>query len=212
METTALSPILDVADLRFAHPGQPPLAAGWSTRIGAGVTLLYGDTGTGKSTLLRVLAGQLAAQGRLNLAGAHLDRERDAYQRNVFFCDPDTDAFHKVTALECATSLNAGDARFSEARWRTFVEGFSLTPHLAKPMYMLSTGSRRKALLAAALASGRPLILLDEPTAALDAASIRFLWRELATLAEQPDQAIVVASAAQIDSVPLAGLIELPLR
>lgn len=212
MNPTALAPILDVKDLCFAHPGQPALAAGWSASIGAGVTLLYGDTGSGKSTVLRLIAGRLPAEGRLTLAGARLDGEPEAYQRNVFFCDPTTVAFDEVTAVECTASLNAGDARFSEANWRTFIEGFSLTPHLDKPMYMLSTGSKRKVWLAAALASGRALTLLDEPTGGLDAASIRFLWRAFACLVEQPDRAIVVASAARIDSVPLSGSIELPLR
>ena len=211
MKLTALAPILDVEDLCFAHPGQPALAAGWSASIGAGVTLLYGDTGSGKSTVLRLISGRLPAEGRLTLAGARLDGEPEAYQRNVFFCDPTTDAFDKLTAVECTASLKAGDARFSEARWRTLIEGFSLTPHLGKPMYMLSTGSKRKVWLAAALASGRALTLLDEPTGGLDAASIRFLWRALADLAEWPDRAIVVASAARIDSVPLSGSIELPL-
>lgn len=212
MNPTALAPILDIKDLRFAHPGEPALAAGWSASIRAGVTLLYGDTGSGKSTVLRLIAGSLPAEGRLTVAGARLDLEPEAYRRNVFFCDPTTDAFDKVTALECAASLKAGDARFSEERWRTFIEGFSLALHLDKPMYMLSTGSRRKAWLAAALASGRPLTLLDEPTGGLDAGSIRFLWRALDRLAEEPDRAIVVASAARIDSIPLSGSIELPLR
>jgi ABC-type multidrug transport system ATPase subunit len=211
MNPTALAPILDVEDLCFAHPGQPPLATGWCASIGAGVTLLYGDTGSGKSTILRLIAGRLRTEGRLTLAGARLDGEPDAYQRNLFFFDPTTDAFDEVTALQCTASLNAGDARFDEARWRTFIEGFSLAPHLGKPMSMLSTGSKRKVWLAAALASGRALILLDEPTGGLDAASIRFLWRALADLAEGP-RAIVVASAARIDSVPLSGSIELPLR
>jgi len=209
---TALAPILDVKDLCFAHPGQPALAAGWCASIGAGVTLLYGDTGSGKSTVIRLIAGRLPAEGRLTLAGARLDVEPEAYQRNVFFCDPTTDAFDEVSAVGCTASLNAGDARFSEARWRTLIEGFSLTPHLDKPMYMLSTGSKHKVWLAAALASGRALTLLDEPTGGLDASSIRFLWRSLACLAERPDRAIVVASAARIDSVLLAGSIELPLR
>jgi len=212
MDATTLTPVLDIEDLCFAYPGQPALAAGWSASIGPGITLLYGDTGSGKSTLLRLIAGTVPADGRLRLAGAHLDREPGAYRRNVFFCDPETDAFDKVTARDCTQSLGAGDAHFDEAGWRTFVEGFALTPHLDKPMYMLSTGSKRKVWLAAALASGRALTLLDEPTAGLDAASIRFLWRALADVAEQSARAIIVASAAQIDSVPLSGLIELPIR
>jgi len=211
MNSTTLSCILDVKDLSFAYPGQPALAAGWCASIGAGVTLLFGDTGSGKSAILQVIGGRLPAEGQLTLAGARLDREPEAYQRNLFFCDPTTDAFDQVSARALSASLKTGDAGFSDLRWQACIEGFSLTPHIDKPMYMLSTGTKRKVWLAAALASGRALTLLDEPTGALDAASIRFLWRALTELAGQP-RAIVVASAARIDSVPLSASIELPLR
>jgi ABC-type multidrug transport system ATPase subunit len=213
MTTAAHSPILQVQGLSFAYPGQPALAANWSTSIFAGVTLLHGDTGSGKSTLLRVFAGDLLpSAGRLTLAGARLDDDLAAYRRPVFWCDPTTDAFDQVTARACTASLHAGDANFDDACWQGLVEGFALTPHLDKPMYMLSTGSRRKVWLAAALASARALTLLDEPTGGLDAASINCLMRALTKLAERHDRAIVVASAERLDRVALAGTIELPLR
>ncbi|WP_208508193.1 ATP-binding cassette domain-containing protein [Variovorax paradoxus] len=210
MNPSATAPILVVENLSFAYPGRPALLPAWSASIGAGLTQLYGDDGSGKSTVLRLLAGSLRGEGRLELAGARLDQEPEAYGRNVFFVDPETDAFNEIPATQCTSSLSAGDPGFDEAKWRALVEGFSLTPHLEKPMYMLSTGSKRKVWLAAALASGRALTLLDEPTAALDANSIRFLWRTLADGAGRPDRAIVIASAERIESVPLSGLIELP--
>ncbi|MES2101892.1 MAG: ATP-binding cassette domain-containing protein [Pseudomonadota bacterium] len=205
------STLLDLHDLGFAYAGQAPLASGWTTRIGAGVTLLHGDTGSGKSTLLRVLAGALPATGRLTLAGRRLDADPDAYRRNVFLCEPATDGFDQVTARACTASLSVGDAAFDAAAWQTLVDGFALAPHLDKPLYMLSTGSKRKVWLAAALASGRALTLLDEPTGGLDAASIRCLWDALARLADRADRAVIVASAERIDRVPLAATIELPL-
>ncbi|MEP6721304.1 MAG: ATP-binding cassette domain-containing protein [Variovorax sp.] len=207
-----MSQILHVEGLRFAYPGQPPLVAGWSARVGAGVTLLHGDTGSGKSTLLRVLAGVLPAGGRLTLAGARLDAAPDAYRRNVFFCDPATDKFDEMTVHACTAALRADDPPFDEALWRALVEGFALLPHIDKRLYMLSTGSRRKVYLAAALASGRALTLLDDPAGALDAASIRCLWRTLADFAasQHPGRAILVASSETIDAVPLATTIGLP--
>ena len=201
--------ILQVGKLNFAYPDQPPLVTDWSASIGSGITLLHGDTGSGKSTLVRVMAGALRASGDLTLAGARLADDRVTYQQDVFFCDPVTDAFDQVTARACTELLIGGDARFSPARWQTLIDGFALAPHLDKPMYMLSTGSKRKVGLAAALASGRPLTLLDEPVGALDAASTRCLWRTLADLASQPDRAIVIASSERIDQVPLMGTIEM---
>lgn len=207
------SSVLHLEDIDFAYPDQPAIAAGWNAGIGAGVTLLYGDTGAGKSALLQVIAGVLpATKGRLTVAGASLDAKPEAYRRSVFFVDPSTDRFDQVTARACTATLREGDAGFDDGLWQTLVEGFSLPPHIDKPMYMLSTGSKRKVWLAAALASGRPLVLLDEPTAALDAGSVRRLWSALADVASRPGRAVIVASAARIDEVPLAATIELPFH
>jgi len=208
-------PILQLDGVGFAYPGQPALASGWSASVGEGVTLLHGDTGSGKSTLLRVIAGTLPASGRLTLAGARFDAEPEAYKRQVFFCDPATEAFDEVTARACTAMLGEGDAGFDAALWQTLVEGFSLPPHIDKPMYMLSTGSKRKVWLAAALASGRPLALLDEPEGALDARSIGCLWKAVQSRTARKGRALLIASSARLVHVPqiqLAGCIELPLR
>ncbi len=209
------SSVLQIDALGFAYPDQPAIARNWTASIGPGVTLLYGDTGAGKSALLQVMAGVLPATGQLTVAGARLATSPEAYRRNVFFVDPSTDRFDQATVRGCTAALREGDAGFDDARWQALVEGFSLVPHLEKSMFMLSTGSRRKVWLAAALASSRPLVLLDEPAAALDAGSVRCLWRELGELAEPgkggPPRAFLVASAEHIDAVPLAATITLPL-
>ena len=212
MTTATHSPILQAHALGFAYPGDPALVSDWSVKIGPGVTLLHGDTGSGKSTLLRVMAGVLPASGRLTLAGVDLRSDAATYKRHLFFCEPATEAFDQVTARQCTASLSEGDAGFDESTWQQLAEGFALVPHLDKPLYMLSTGSKRKVWLAAALASGRSLILLDEPTGALDAGSVRCLWSALGRAAAQGDQAIVIASSERITQVPLADTIELPPR
>ncbi|BEP44310.1 ATP-binding cassette domain-containing protein [Variovorax sp. 375MFSha3.1] len=205
--------LLRIDTLRFAYPDQPALVSGWNASIGPGVTLLYGDTGTGKSALLNVIAGALpASAGRLTVAGTSLDAAPEAYRRQVFFVAPETDRFDQLSARECTASLAEGDAGFDQAKWQAIADGFSLAPHLDKKMFMLSTGSKRKVWMAAGLASGRPLVLLDEPTAGLDMPSTRCLWATLSEIAAQSKQAVVVASAARIDTVPLAATIELPLR
>lgn len=204
--------LLRIDALRFAYPDQSPLASDWNASIGPGVTLLYGDTGTGKSALLQVIAGTLpASSGRLTVAGTSFDAAPEAYRRQVFFVDPVTDRFDQLTARECTASLAEGDTGFDHEKWQAIADGFSLAPHLDKKMFMLSTGSKRKVWMAAGLASGRPLVLLDEPTAGLDMPSTRCLWSTLSGFDGQQGRAVIVASAARIDTVPLAATIELPL-
>lgn len=201
------TPLLLIEHLSFAYAGEPALIEDWSAQLAPGVSLLFGDTGSGKSTVLRVLAGLQPARGGLTLAGIALDADAAAYRRAVCWFDPATDAFDQVVVRELLNSLCGGDTD-----WQAHADGFSLDPHLHKPLYMLSTGSRRKVWLAAALASRCALTLLDEPTGALDARSIAHLMDTLTLLAAQRERAVLIASAERPEGIAFAAVIELPLQ
>ncbi|MDB5817747.1 MAG: transporter related protein [Rhizobacter sp.] len=238
-EPTSTQPILEVVNLGFAYPDQPLLFDHLSARFYPGVTLLYGDSGTGKTTLLELLAGQLPAgtssgdrrSGRFTLVGVDLDQDADTYRNQLYWQRPASDAFDALTARQYAAevadeagrrpALQAPSDRaseqavrslavFDDAAWERHLEGFGLLPHAHKPLYMLSTGSKRKVWMAVGLASRRPLLLLDEPSAALDAASIAYLHRVLGECAADTERAVVVASYSRLESIALSGLIELP--
>ena len=78
-----------------------------------------------------------------------------------------------------------------------------------KQLFMLSTGSKRKVFLAAALASGAQLTLFDDPFAALDATSIRFVLGWLDAAASATNRAWVIAGHVVPDGLPLAQIIDL---
>ena len=184
-------------------------------RIPAGqFVAVVGRSGCGKSTLLRLLAGQLPgtpATGQRTLGGVDFDADPAAYRRQLFLCDLATNAFDQMSGRECAAAWSADDPGFRADEWQALVEGFSLAEHIDKKLFMLSTGSRRKVWLAYALASGRPLVLLDEPTGGLDAPSTRCLWAALTRVAASGQRAVVVARTEGLDQVPLVGTITLPL-
>jgi ABC-type Mn2+/Zn2+ transport system ATPase subunit len=98
---------------------------------------------------------------------------------------------------------------FDEVLLQELIDSLSIAPHLDKPLYMLSTGSRRKVWLAAAFASGAPVTLLDEPFAALDSPSIASVKRLLALAAHQPARVYLIADYEAPTGVPLAGVIDL---
>jgi ABC-type Mn2+/Zn2+ transport system ATPase subunit len=97
----------------------------------------------------------------------------------------------------------------SHKRLPELMAGLSLQPHLAKPLYQLSTGSRRKVFIAATLAQPGPLALLDQPFTALDAPSISFLLAQFKSLASSGDRALLVADYLPPEGVPLAAAINL---
>jgi ABC-2 type transport system ATP-binding protein len=200
---------MHIERLGFAYPGAAALLHDWSADIGPGITALLGDTGSGKTTLLRILAGELAARGELRLRGVSLREAPQDYRRQVFYVDPTTEQYHAMTVRECIATLTADDAAFDAPQCEALLQGFGLEPHLHKSLFMLSTGSRRKVWLAAALAAGRPLTLLDEPKAALDGPSVRVLWQTLRERSARGAGAVVLASSEPIDDLPLAASIQL---
>jgi ABC-type transport system involved in cytochrome c biogenesis ATPase subunit len=193
--------LLEARGLGFAHPGTDVLR-GLSFRVGPGLTIVRGGDGRGKTTLLRLLAGVLAPT-----AGAI---ERHA--ASVFYEQPADAAHDQVVAKAWLDAQRARHAGWNDELVSALAEAFVLVPHLGKPLFMLSAGSRRKVGLVAAAASGAPLTLLDTPFAALDAASARVLADVLAEAAEDTARAWVVADheiPAVLQGVALAGVIDL---
>ena len=207
--TSATPTVLLAEGLCLRFP-QRELFTNLSLRIPPGVSLVRGGESTGKSTLLRLFAGvQSADRGLLEIKGASLRDQPDAYRGQVFWTDARSDAFDKVTVASYLQSQRQLHAGFDGTKLATLVEGLSLTPHRDKPLYMLSTGSRRKVWLAAAFASGAAVTLLDDPFAALDSASVRFVHKLLADAERDTARAYVVAHYEAPENVPLAATIDL---
>ena len=206
-------PLLHIQSLYFSHP-QRTLWQGWSADLYPGVTLLRGDDGSGKTTLLRLLAGDLAAQqGRLVLRGVDGAADPDGYRQQVFWQDPRAHALHDITGNAWLATLPARYPAWSASALAAHVQGWGLAVHLAKPIYQLSSGSQRKLLMAAALASGAALTLIDEPIAGLDRPSTLYLQQALTNAAQSPSvppRAIVVAHYEALDGVPLQQVLDLP--
>lgn len=201
--------ILQATNLTFHYPGQE-LFNNWSAAVPAGVTLVRGGDGRGKSSLLRLLAGDLAAQaGSLEIKGARLDAQPEAYRRQVFWVDPRSEEFDQMTAREYFASLHAAYPGFDNAQLPALAEGLSLTPHLDKKLYMLSTGSKRKVWIAAAFAAGAAVNLLDDAFAGLDKASINFVVKRLNQVAGDPARAWVIALYEAPEGVDLASVLDL---
>ncbi|MEY3123702.1 MAG: transporter involved in cytochrome c biosis, ATPase component [Pseudomonadota bacterium] len=201
--------MLEIDGLCFGF-AQRTLFSDFSARLGAGVTLVRGGDGRGKTTLVRLLAGALPPdQGEVRLNGISLRAQPALYRQQVFWVDPQTDACDQISALAYFKTVQAAYPGFDAAQVPALTEGLSLTPHLEKPMYMLSTGSRRKVWLAAAFASGAALTLLDGPFAALDKPSITYVLQMLHDAARHPARIWVVAHYEGLGSVPLAVTVDL---
>lgn len=172
---------------------------GLSADIAPGITWVGGDEGTGKTTLLRLLAGTCVPhRGRLVAPGP---------SPRVAWVDPALPQDDRLTVRE---ALAQGLDPFGDAALlaRLCVE-LDLQPHLDKALYMLSTGSRRKVGLAVTLASGADVLLFDQPFMALDRPSEQALTACWADLTASTPRAVVVADYLPPPGVDLSGQIDL---
>jgi ABC-type multidrug transport system ATPase subunit len=191
--------LLRLHDLSFHYP-ERQLIDHLSLDIPAGVTIVRGGDGRGKTSLLRLIAGVEQAQGGyLSLNELRPDQEGERYRQQVYYVDPRTDAFDRLSVPEYFASVRQRFAGFDETALPDLIEGLSLTAHLEKKLFMLSTGSKRKVYLAAAFAAGAPLTLLDDPFAGLDHGSIHFVCQTLNALSARADtQQVWVASFYEV--------------
>jgi ABC-type multidrug transport system ATPase subunit len=203
------APILQLSGVTYGLPDRV-LFDNRSIDIAAGLSLVRGGEGSGKTRTLLLFAGlSPPVGGTLTLKGVPLATAHEAYCRQVFWVDPRADTHDAMPVGDFFSALAAPYPNFSTKDLADLVAGFSLQAQLGKSLYMLSTGTRRKVLLAAALASGAALTLLDEPFAALDRPSVNFLHAVLTDAARHPHRAFVIADHEAPAGIPLAACIDL---
>jgi ABC-type multidrug transport system ATPase subunit len=197
----ATPPLLAIARLVLRWPDGAALFDGLTLAVAPGVTLLQGDSGSGKTTLLRAIAGDVAVGGRIALRGRTRADDPAAWARDVVMVDADDERLGTLSPDGVVADLRARHGEIDEAAWQSHLDGFGLRPHLAKAMFQLSAGSRRKVVLAALLAARCPVTLLDEPGAGLDGASLRHLRQALAEARDAPSRAVLVVAGIGLDDL-----------
>ena len=200
-----MQPLLHLDALCWSapFPGAPILFDRLTLQAGAGVLGVTGDEGRGKSALLRLIAGELRPDAGSIRIGAPADPV--APRQRLFWCDPQSDRHDGLVARDYLAMQRQGRPGWSEVALAAQLEGFALHEHLDKRLEMLSTGTRRKLRLAAALASGATLVLLDDPGAALDARSQRHLAEALRQHHDAPAGRLIVVTGHDDRLMPAAA-------
>jgi ABC-type multidrug transport system fused ATPase/permease subunit len=176
-----------VSDLSFTiEPGHP--------------LVLRGENGSGKSTVLRLLAGlSLPQEGSILIDGKDLSTlSLSSYGKHIAFVSQATAFDQSATVKETMLAI---DPAISEAALRAALESVGFTDAgecLGRVMGALSSGQRRRVQVARAFALDRRILILDEPEAGLDAASQRRL-RDLITRAAEKKIVIVATHSELFD-------------
>jgi heme exporter protein A len=146
-----------------------------------GALVLTGANGSGKSSLLRVLATLLSpASGRVLWAGAPITADPARYRADLHYIGH-LDAIKPALGVRETLGFWAGLRGMAAPPLDSALAAFALEPHADWPCRHLSAGQRRRLALARLVTAPAPLWLLDEPTAALDADAERRLIEAITT-------------------------------
>jgi len=178
--------------------------AGASLDIRAGeVTLIEGPSGSGKTTLISILGllltpttGEVWLDGK-NVAGLG-ERQLPALRAKHFgFVFQGFNLFPALTALEnvaIAIQMKDPKARDPRGEARRLLELVGLGPRVHHLPADLSGGQKQRVAIARALGGNPPILVGDEPTAALDTKTALSVMELLRELASTSNRAIVVVT------------------
>lgn len=186
---------------RYGDSGEASIAVrGITLSIYPGeVTVLMGPSGSGKTTLLSMIGGVLSpSTGAINVSGVWLERCNDS-QLQVFrrsrvgFIFQSFNLLASLTALEnikVALALRGVDHDTATV----LLEQVGLSAKANTYPMQLSGGQRQRVGIARALAGNPPVLLADEPTAALDAFQGRRIMNLLRVRTRQDGTTVLVVT------------------
>ena len=166
--------ILEINNLDFSY-GISPVLSGISFSIGEGESVgLVGANGAGKSTLLKLVCGLLRpSEGSISVAGVPVRKDTLKQVRRdlgYVFQDADNQLFTSTVYDDVAFGprnygLSASETQEAVERALKAVRIEALKD---RPVYRLSGGEKKLASIATVLSTSSRLLLMDEPSVALD--------------------------------------------
>lgn len=205
--------MIQIQNISYKYPGAPE-------KVFDGLTLsfnenqiygLLGRNGVGKSTLLYLLAGLLhPRKGQITIDG-HEPRHRqpDLLQEVCFV--PDEFSFPQLTLNQYVNRYAPFYPRFSRAVLQACAADFQVPLH--QPLHRSSLGQKKRVMIAFALATQCRVLLMDEPTNALDIPA-KALFRKLVARYAAQGQTILLSTHqvhdidALLDHVVVMGRVE----
>ena len=166
--------VFEAVDISFAYPGAKVLVVrDFSTRYAGDRIGLIGPNGSGKTTFLKLLLGELEpVSGEIrrgaNVEVAYYDQQREQL-------DPDRSVVDTIGDGNDTVTVN-GRPRHVHG----YLQDFLFTPERARsPVRLLSGGERNRLLLARLFTRPANVIVLDEPTNDLDPETLELLEERL---------------------------------
>jgi taurine transport system ATP-binding protein len=210
LDQSASGGAISVAGVRHSYPGRPaPVQAlgPLDLEVAPGEFLvLVGASGCGKSTLLRLIAGfERPTEGTITVSGAEPVPGTSA---GVIFQQPRLFPWRSVGGNVELALRYAGVGKADRAAARDgLLARVGLTGTAGRRVWEISGGQQQRVAIARALAGNAPLLLLDEPFAALDALTRERLQEDIRTVSHETKQTSVFVTHSADEAVFLGSRI-----
>lgn len=167
------------------------------------IQLLMGPSGSGKTTLLSILAGILTpTSGEVRLLGKKVTGmsrgQLSSFRlKNLGFIFQGFNLFPALTAVdnvELALTMKGIKPREARAEAMVLLEQVGLADKAKNLPRNLSGGQKQRVAIARALAANPPIIMADEPTAALDSHSGHAVIELLVKLAKEGGRTVLIVT------------------
>jgi ABC-2 type transport system ATP-binding protein len=149
---------------------------------------VIGKNGAGKTTMIRVLTTQLLpTSGSARILGIDVVSRPEEVRRHIALVPQDAQTSQSMSPWDYVyylTMLEGVSTTEAKARATRALELVGLNGMSHKPCYALSGGERRRAIVAAAVASKAEILFLDEPTTGMDPIIRRQIWGSLRKMVE----------------------------
>lgn len=198
---------------------QKQLFRGLSFDFANGIYAIVGANGIGKSTLLNMISGSVPVDdGRIEVNGVDLYRDPVAAKMQMSFIPDKAMIYPFITGAEFIKFIAAIKRQADMSEAMAIATTFQLNNYLNSRFSEMSLGTQKKFMIVAAMMGNPSVIIMDEPTNALDEASREELINYMQNQAKQKifitathDQQSLVSLAARkivLTSTPITSLTE----